>query len=346
MVNVCMPIGGSYGWGVAGLYLSRAIIERTQARVLPITATAPEIEGPVIQPVSGPHLTPANTNVCSRSWNVGYAFIENIAHARLNVSNARRYFQRIVAGSTWCAENLRNIGIPDVSTAIQGVNTDLFKPRRGHRQGDRPFVIFSGGKLEYRKGQDLLVAAYRNLSRKYDDMHLICSWANEWRESLETVRLSRQIVLPTHFDDWRRTSVEMMAANGIAPNRYELLDHTDHSLMVKQYHRADVAVFPNRCEGGTNMVMTEAMASGIPVIGSYATGHLDVLSSSHAYCLEDGVTLRNGWFEPSVDGIQAALENAYHRREHLHLLGLAGARFVKRFTWAKTAAILIDACYG
>ena len=94
------------------------------------------------------------------------------------------------------------------------------------------------------------------------------------------------------------------------------------------------------------MVMTEAMASGIPVIGSYATGHLDVLSSSHAYCLEDGVTLRNGWFEPSVDGIQAALENAYHRREHLHLLGLAGARFVKRFTWAKTAAILIDACYG
>ena len=41
--------------------------------------------------------------------------------------------------------------------------------------------------------------------------------------------------------------------------------------------RADVALFPNRCEGGTNLVAMEAAAVGVPVVLSANTGHLDVI---------------------------------------------------------------------
>ena len=41
--------------------------------------------------------------------------------------------------------------------------------------------------------------------------------------------------------------------------------------------QADLAVFPNRCEGGTNLVAMEAIACGVPTVLSANSGHLDLL---------------------------------------------------------------------
>ena len=46
------------------------------------------------------------------------------------------------------------------------------------------------------------------------------------------------------------------------------------SSLLKQ---ADLAVFPNRCEGGTNLVAMEAIACGIPTLLSANSGHLDLM---------------------------------------------------------------------
>ena len=54
-------------------------------------------------------------------------------------------------------------------------------------------------------------------------------------------------------------------------------------------HEADVALFPNRAEGGTNLVAMECLASGIPTILSANTGHLDLLRGdriAHRVALE------------------------------------------------------------
>ena len=45
---------------------------------------------------------------------------------------------------------------------------------------------------------------------------------------------------------------------------------------------ADVALFPNRCEGGNNLVALEAIASGVPTILSANTGHLVRWSTTRA----------------------------------------------------------------
>ena len=47
--------------------------------------------------------------------------------------------------------------------------------------------------------------------------------------------------------------------------------------MPKYLISSDTALFPNRCESGTNLVAMEAMAAGIPVILSNNSGHLDLI---------------------------------------------------------------------
>ncbi len=38
------------------------------------------------------------------------------------------------------------------------------------------FVVFSGGKLEFRKGQDLAVAAMRIFMQRHSDVVFITAW--------------------------------------------------------------------------------------------------------------------------------------------------------------------------
>jgi glycosyltransferase involved in cell wall biosynthesis len=53
----------------------------------------------------------------------------------------------------------------------------------------------------------------------------------------------------------------------------------------------NVAVFPNRAEGGTNLVAMECMACGLPVILSGNTGHLDLIENGQRLrCAGDQAT--------------------------------------------------------
>ncbi|MFN9092306.1 MAG: hypothetical protein ACK5V0_12610, partial [Alphaproteobacteria bacterium] len=73
----------------------------------------------------------------------------------------------IVAGSSWNAEVLRAHGIARVETVLQGIDPTLFHP--APRRGLFPdrFLVFSGGKLEPRKGQDNVMAAWRIFAARH-----------------------------------------------------------------------------------------------------------------------------------------------------------------------------------
>ena len=60
-------------------------------------------------------------------------------------------------------------------------------------------------------------------------------------------------------------------ANFVVPG---ILNSAQMASLLKQ---ADLAVFPNRCEGGTNLVAMEAIACGIPTVLSANSGHLDLM---------------------------------------------------------------------
>ena len=64
---------------------------------------------------------------------------------------------------------------------------------------------------------------------------------------------------------------EFLVGNVVVPG---LLNSAQMASLLKQ---ADIAVFPNRCEGGTNLVAMEAIACGIPTVLSANSGHLDLM---------------------------------------------------------------------
>ena len=116
--------------------------------------------------------------------------------------------------------------------------------------------------------------------------------------------------------------------------------------MAHIYKNSDIGLFPNRCEGGTNLMLMEYMACGKPAIASAQTGHKDIISQDHAFPLEicPSVKIRQGdrsqyqgWVEPDIDEIVSLLERAYDHPEECKQKGETAGRFLSGLTWEKAA---------
>ena len=203
---------------------------------------------------------------------VGFFEVANLDRDLVDYLNQ---FDLIVAGSTWNRNILLRHGLPRVVRVLQGVDTAMFNPIPVPRLLHADFVVFSGGKLEIRKGQDIVIKAFKKLLTVCPGALLVASWCNE-SASTSSIALSPYVSqAPVKGDaesigNWLE-SQGIPRANFIVPG---LLNAAQMASLLKQ---ADLAVFPNRCEGGTNLVAMEAIACGIPTVLSVNSGHLDLM---------------------------------------------------------------------
>lgn len=260
----------------------------------------------------------------------------------------------IVAGSTWNARILAEYGVTSVRTVIQGIDPTVFHPApRAGILGDR-FKVFSGGKLELRKGQDLVVAAFRIFAERHPDALLVTAWHSPWPQFARTLDQSRRAA-PVVFAGDKVDVPAWAAANGIASHQVLDLGAVPNAFMPPILREMDVALFPNRSEGGTNLVAMECMACGVPTILSANTGHLDLLEDGNCYRLDrqqpvggSGAAVGGtpGWGESDVEEILDALERAYSDREDARKRASLGAATLSRLTWSATADAMKDIVVG
>jgi glycosyltransferase involved in cell wall biosynthesis len=265
----------------------------------------------------------------------------------------------IVTGSTWNERVLRAHGLTNVTTVLQGVDPSLFHPApRGAFARDR-FLVFSGGKLERRKGQDIALLAFRRFAERHPDALLVAAWHSPWPKIARTIDASG-LAEPVVFGaDGKLDATAWALANGVRAENFLDAGRTPNPLMPQLYRQMDVALFPNRCEGGTNLVAMECMACGVPAILSANTGHLDLIGEDNCYVLErqgavPGEPLAadhpevKGWGESDVDEAVELLERAYVDRADAGARGERGAATLSRMTWSATARrmkqIVLDAC--
>ncbi len=273
---------------------------------------------------------------------VGFTFLEDAAIDPYNVTGVNQ-LPLMIAGSNWNAELLRGAGIRNVAVVLQGVDGELFRPRPRTGRFAGRFVVFSGGQSSFRKAQDLVLVAFRAFAQRHRDALLITAWHSPWAERAQSfaTAASRLPPPPTRADgtlDPSRWAVEA----GLAPEQFLDLGSLPNCELPLVLAEADVALFPNRAEGGTNLIAMECLASGIPTILSANTGHLDLIRRTGTFAAKTqralgaappGTKSTAGWGESDIEELVELLESVYAHREAAMSRAAAAAQAMRALTW-------------
>lgn len=304
----------------------------------------------VIHSLGNDFMYSGNAGVHRGKKNVGFIFFENTAFSAKGLERAQQ-FDLIVAGSRWNAQLLAKAGIKKIAYVMQGVDTQRFATRlptlKTSPDAER-FVIFSGGKIEYRKGQDIVLAAFKVFHQKYPNSVLLTAWHNPWPTISQDLAASPHGFGAPDIVNNQVDVEQWCSRSGLPASAFINVGATPNAQMPAIYAQADVALFPNRAEGGTNLVAMEAMAAGVPCILSANTGHLDLIAKDNCYALTEQTRYSNpthqDWGQSSVDEIVSKLEQAYQNREQAAQVGKNGRTFIEQFTWDNQTRQLIDFC--
>ena len=341
-------IGRPFGWGICSLNLARELAARTPSRILPMDQPAGRVDGKVLHTIADINFNPSID--IAGDYNAGYCFFEG--DLTLDSIRHARSYDHIFCGSTFNKKYLAMYDVYHTSVLIQGVDHNIFNAEPSRKPDDK-FYIFSGGKFEYRKGQDLVLIAFRTLMKKYPDMHLVTLWENMWPQSAAIMQHSQHIALNFGGENWLERMESLCDANGIPPDRVTHYPISSQEAVSRIMANTDLGVFPNRCEDGTNLALMEYMAKQRPVIASYNTGHKDILDfeGSNALLLHNQKerafkpypnydnTVR--WCEPDLNELIDNIEWAYLHRDELNKLGSAAAETMQKFTWGASADCIL-----
>ncbi len=290
-------------------------------------------------------LSAHDTQIRGRA-NIGVGFLEDTRIEAPARERAKRY-DLLVAGSHWGRDMLAGKGIAPVVTVAQGIDPTLFHPApRAGRFPDR-FTVFSGGKLEFRKAQDLVLLAFRAFAERHPEALLIAAWHAPWSSAARDPFAGDRVAPLPLGREGRPDIAAWVAANGIKAGNFLDLGAVPNGRMPQIYREADLALFPNRCEAGTNLVAMEAMACGVPAILAANTGQLDLIEGENCYPLrrQSAVAPRaevgtEGWGESDLEEILDCLERAYADRADAARRGQRGAERLAGFGWAEQTAAL------
>jgi glycosyltransferase involved in cell wall biosynthesis len=378
-VGIAWQIGSTFGWGVYGTQLALGLARHNRLPTLmesPGPLTLDALEATRLAPAFEFRRTAAELIqkqgdgpiVCrfpvihARGNNAELQFGRLSARTRGTANHVCIFFDRttfspeaiaqlnqfdsVIAGSAWNGDHLRALGVRNVIDNIQGIDASRFHPapRRG-LLGDR-FTIFSGGKIEYRKGQDIVAAAFRAFRQRHDDAVLVTSWHNAWprAEGVREIMRSRVFDGADLLDSEGRIDVRRwLSLNGVPAESVIALPEIPNALLPPVIRECDVAIFPNRCEGGTNLVAMETLALGVPSLLSANTGHMDLLDRQIGFALADQSPVPEAdaspdhdvWGESSVDEIVERLEAVYRNREAFREVALAHARLMEDLSWTR-----------
>jgi glycosyltransferase involved in cell wall biosynthesis len=280
-----------------------------------------------------------------RIWgkpNVACTAIEHLVCTQHGRKISKNY-DLFIAISKWNADYLKSLGVGPVHLCYQGIDPVLFHPRPGSGLYRDRFVIFSGGKFEYRKGQDIVLAAFKIFHARHPEALLVTCWQNLLKADGAAFALAGHCDdVPEMAPDYGLLMTPWLLKQGLPADSFIALPFTHNILMPTVLHECDMAVFPNRCEGGTNLVAMEAMACGIPTYVAYNTGQKDLvdLIGCKAFraqgAVKPSVSMQTveDWGETSVDEVVAAMETVYENRKQSRRDAEVVAARMKDWTWS------------
>ena len=220
---------------------------------------------------------------------------------RINAGKAEeiRLADHILTLSGYARETYIRAGVPagKISVIPLGVDCSRF---HGSSRNPAPegFRFLFVGNIKYSKGTDLLLKSFERLDIP-----------------------GKQLVIIGASGDASHLLSPL-------PEGVTVKGHMPHDQLCGEYDRADVFVLPSRLDG-FGLVVTEAMATGTPVIVSSHVGAKDLV--------QNGVT---GWIFESgdLDSLAACMLQAYEQKRDLPTMGARALETVSACTWEQYRA--------
>jgi glycosyltransferase involved in cell wall biosynthesis len=249
-----------------------------------------------------------HTSAIRSERNMGLMVFEDTAITPEKAERLKRY-DWLVTASRWNQQILESHGVPN-TLVPQGIDPTVWHPApKSGRWRDR-FVVFSGGKLEYRKGQDIVVAAFREFHKSHPEALLVTAWQNMTLNG----HVEHEPICTADGVDVEGWCLD----NGIPDGAHLDVGILPNVFLAPIVREADVAVFASRAEGGTNLMAMECMAAGVPTIVSGNTGHDDLFYLGHREVFSGLSPKKPSRFFGAIDG--------WGETNPAHLAGHLGAR--------------------
>jgi glycosyltransferase involved in cell wall biosynthesis len=267
-------------------------------RLTGIGAASVTLQGPFFAPFgNGPQMYGVGGVQVLGTPTVAFPYIEMPDYFFEHAEGWRRY-DRIVVASEWNRQLMREIGI-EAMLIHQAVDTTIFHPGVRKPRQDGRFRVFSGGKCEPRKGQDLVLEAFGRFAECHDDAVLVAAWASPWPELIGLWEGQCRYGAPALKADGMPDFAEWAGRFGVHPQQLEFLPLTPNCLLPDILATIDCSLFLSRAEGGCNQAALECLACKIPTLLSPGHGH-------------DDIAVWAGYTASTVDDVVEWLEDAYH----------------------------------
>jgi glycosyltransferase involved in cell wall biosynthesis len=230
----------------------------------------------------------------------------------------------LLAISDYCRqEAIEALAIPkervvNISAAIDGKFQKLYLSEQEasalkEKYGiQRRMVMYAPGGFDARKNFDGLIQAYSRLPI--------------------AIRQNYQLVIASKIGDMHRLGLETLAKEaGLNQDELVMTGYIPDADLVKVYNLATLFVFPSKHEG-FGLPALEAMACGIPTIGSATTSIPEVIG------------LKNALFDPnSVESIAKKIVEVLENDDMRRYLSEHGLERAKNFSWDASAKVAIEA---
>lgn len=237
------------------------------------------------------------------------------------VAQTAKEFDAFVVASKWNFDLLRAVTDKPIFLNHEGIDLTRFQP--GPKSGllsQDDFYIFSSGKIEYRKAQDLVLAVFKKFSQGKKNVKLVAAW-----QSVFSKHISRGykgiLDVGVDVDDGSVANIEKWASdNGIPAEKIIDIGQVPHHTVPYVMREMDAALQLSRAEGGTNLVAMECMACGVPTLITRSTGHLDIINYPNSIPVEVTSQLSSyieggeDWREADIDDAVAKLEALYKQK--------------------------------
>jgi glycosyltransferase involved in cell wall biosynthesis len=358
-MNIISPIN-QLGYGVAGLNITKKLVEKTLVSLWPIgqpQVTNEQDANIITKCMMNTHQFECE-DPCVRIWHqhdmaqfvghgtkIGFPFFELDAFNPTERHHLNSV-DRIFVSSEWAkqvclANNIRTkksqFGKDEIYVVPLGVDTQMFEPCK--LSDSNKTIFFNCGKWEIRKGHDILCDIFNSAFSEDDDVELWLMTTNPF-------------LTPEQDLEWKK-----LYTNSKLGNKVRFIERVQTQKEVYNImSQSDCGVFPSRAEGW-NLELLEMLSCGKHVIATNYSAHTEFCNHENARLVTPNgleMAFDGKWFHgkcgkwAEIDSSNIAefvdhMKDVYALKQSRKLgINHAGIETGKKYTWDNTANKILE----